>query len=228
MLKKDRLILEKLTNRYGRKNICLMLNEKKDGCGCNNKKHHINEYDKNDIDYYDQAFANGDFDGTFNQSVYEDGYDEGYNIGYNNAKQYRGKIEPIDFKGAQEIASDLVDEWGTDVELEYDREFIKEILRGVNDGINDYLEENKERRYSRRDNEFYRRHHLKDISESAYRKEFLSEKEILENIYDVLSNNTQYITSKDFASIFPNMEINYDDNVIDLKNGMYLKLVDKF
>ena len=163
MLKKDRLILEKLTNRYGRKNICLMLNEKKDGCGCNNKKQHINEYDENDIDYYEQAFANGDFDGTFNQSVYEDGYDEGYNIGYNNAKQYRGKIEPIDFKGAQEIASDLVDEWGTDVELEYDREFIKSILKGVNDGINDYLEENKERRYSRRDNEFYRRHHGRNI-----------------------------------------------------------------
>ena len=163
MLKKDRLILEKITNRYGRRNICLMLNEKKDGCGCNNKKQHINEYDENDIDYYNQAFANGDFDGTFNQSVYEDGYDEGYDIGYNNAKQYRGRIEPIDFKGAQEIASDLVSEWGTDVELGYDREFIKAILKGVNDGINDYLDENKERRYSRRDNEFYRRHHSRNI-----------------------------------------------------------------
>lgn len=162
MLRKDKALLENLTRKYGKKTLSLIL-EKKDGCGCGNKKCHINEYDKNDIDYYDQAYANGDFDGTFNQNVYEDGYDEGYNIGYNSAKQYRGRIEPIDYIGAKEIASDLVSEWGADIELEYDREFINAILKGANDGINDYLDENKERRYSRRDNEFYRRRHSRDI-----------------------------------------------------------------
>ena len=53
-------------------------------------------------------------------------------------------------------------------------------------------------------------------------------KEVLENVFDVLSNNTNYITSADFANMFPNMEIDYEDGVIILQNGMYLKLVDRF
>lgn len=67
-----------------------------------------------------------------------------------------------------------------------------------------------------------------NINESINESFNQSNRNILENIYDVLANNSQYITSADFADMFPNMEINYDDEVISLGNGKYLLLKDSF
>lgn len=67
-----------------------------------------------------------------------------------------------------------------------------------------------------------------NINESINESLNQNNRDILENIYDVLANNSQYITSADFADMFPDMEIDYDDEVISLGNGKYLLLRDSF
>lgn len=67
-----------------------------------------------------------------------------------------------------------------------------------------------------------------NINESVNESFNQSNRDILENIYDVLANNSQYTTAADFADMFPDMEINYDDEVISLGNGKYLLLRDSF
>lgn len=167
---------------------------------------------------------------NFNKSFYHDGYEDAYHLGYNDAKLYNN-LELIT-DDEEDTIFDLVytiaiDNWGADYELVEDPKFIKEVIRGYNDGIMDYREKDSDREYSRMDNEIYRRHHGRGINENI-EENILSQKEVLENVFDVLSNNTNYITSADFANMFPNMEIDYEDEVIILQNGMYLKLVDRF
>ena len=67
-----------------------------------------------------------------------------------------------------------------------------------------------------------------DINESVNESFNQSNRDILENIYDVLANNSQYTTAADFTDMFPDMEIDYDDEVISLGNGKYLLLRDSF
>ena len=167
---------------------------------------------------------------NFNKSFYHDGYEDAYYLGYSDAKKYNN-LEPIT-DDEEDTIFDLVytiaiENWGADYELVEDPDFINEVVRGYNDGIMDYREKDSNREYSRMDNEIYRRHHGRGINENI-EENILSRKEVLENVFDVLSNNTNYITSADFASMFPNMEIDYEDGVIILQNGMYLKLVDRF
>lgn len=105
---------------------------------------------------------------VFNKSTYEDGYDEAYDLGYNDAKHHIAKdIIESDFE-AKDLAYEIaINNWGADFELADDEYFISEVKRGYNDGFLDWEEKHIDKKYSRRDNEFYRRHHGHNIDENV-------------------------------------------------------------
>lgn len=132
-----------------------------------------------DLDLTLDKMLDGRYDNSFDKSVYEDGYDEAYEIGQLEASRhsYSSIVELEDIEDGFEVAADIVDNWGADIELSYDREFIKEVMRGYNDGIHDYLDEKEEKSYKRIDNELYRRHHGRGIDENlnTNRRKYLHE-----------------------------------------------------